>query len=88
MTEDAAAKLPPGIRKIAAAAVLGAFLSQLDATVVNVFLPTLAVEQCRSTQESSSGRLLQMVATVEEQHKPLITHWIVENELRSFEPYF
>ena len=42
--EDAAAKLPPGIWKIAAVAILGAFLSQLDATVVNVSLPTLAVE--------------------------------------------
>jgi hypothetical protein len=44
MTEDAAAKLPPGIWKIAAVAIVGAFLSQLDATVVNVSLPTLAVE--------------------------------------------
>jgi EmrB/QacA subfamily drug resistance transporter len=42
--EVAAEKLPAGIWKIAAVAVLGSFLSQLDATVVNVSLPTLAVE--------------------------------------------
>ena len=42
--EDAAEKLPAGIWKIAAVAILGSFLSQLDATVVNVSLPTLAVE--------------------------------------------
>jgi EmrB/QacA subfamily drug resistance transporter len=42
--EDATEKLPPGIWKIAAVAILGGFLSQLDATVVNVSLPTLAVE--------------------------------------------
>ena len=42
--EDATEKLPPGIWKIAAVAILGGFLSQLDTTVVNVSLPTLAVE--------------------------------------------
>jgi EmrB/QacA subfamily drug resistance transporter len=42
--EDATEKLPPGIWKIAAVAILGGFLSQLDATVVNVSLPTLLVE--------------------------------------------
>jgi EmrB/QacA subfamily drug resistance transporter len=44
IVEDATEKLPAGIWKIAAVAILGSFLSQLDATVVNVSLPTLAVE--------------------------------------------
>jgi len=42
--EDATEKLPARIWKIAAVAILGAFLSPTDATVVNVSLPTLAVE--------------------------------------------
>ena len=42
--EDSTEKLSPGIWKIASVAILGGFLSQLDATVVNVSLPTLAVE--------------------------------------------
>jgi len=42
--EDATEKLPARIWKIAAVAILGAFLSPRDATVVNVSLPTLAIE--------------------------------------------
>ncbi|MDE1161368.1 MAG: DHA2 family efflux MFS transporter permease subunit [Acidobacteriaceae bacterium] len=37
-------KLPPGIWKVALVAVLGSFMAQLDATVVNVSLSSLAVE--------------------------------------------
>jgi EmrB/QacA subfamily drug resistance transporter len=44
MTKGAAETLPAGIWKIVIVAILGSFLSQLDATVVNVSLPTLAVE--------------------------------------------
>ena len=44
MTKGAAEALPAGIWKIGTVAILGSFLSQLDATVVNVSLPTLAVE--------------------------------------------
>jgi EmrB/QacA subfamily drug resistance transporter len=44
MTKGAAETLPAGIWKIVTVAILGSFLSQLDATVVNVSLPTLAVE--------------------------------------------
>jgi len=44
MTKGAAETLPAGIWKIGTVAILGSFLSQLDATVVNVSLPTLAVE--------------------------------------------
>ena len=44
MTGNPAEKLPAGISKIATVAILGSLLSQLDATVVNVSLPTLAVE--------------------------------------------
>jgi len=44
MTKGAAEALPAGIWKIVTVAILGSFLSQLDATVVNVSLPTLAVE--------------------------------------------
>jgi EmrB/QacA subfamily drug resistance transporter len=61
MRKDAAEKLPPGIWKIGTVAILGSFLSQLDATVVNVSLPTLALE-LRSTlstiQWVTSGYLL------------------------------
>lgn len=44
MTKGAAEALPAGIWKIVTVAILGSFMSQLDATVVNVSLPTLAVE--------------------------------------------
>jgi EmrB/QacA subfamily drug resistance transporter len=44
MTKGAAETLPAGIWKIVTVAILGSFMSQLDATVVNVSLPTLAVE--------------------------------------------
>jgi EmrB/QacA subfamily drug resistance transporter len=44
MTKGTAETLPAGIWKIVTVAILGSFLSQLDATVVNVSLPTLAVE--------------------------------------------
>jgi EmrB/QacA subfamily drug resistance transporter len=44
MTKDASEKLLAGIWKIGTVAILGSFLAQLDATVVNVSLPTLAVE--------------------------------------------
>ena len=44
MTKSAVETLPAGIWKIGTVAILGSFLSQLDATVVNVSLPTLAVE--------------------------------------------
>jgi EmrB/QacA subfamily drug resistance transporter len=57
----AAEKLPPGIWKIGTVAVLGSFLSQLDATVVNVSLPTLAVElhsTLSTIQWVTSGYLL------------------------------
>jgi EmrB/QacA subfamily drug resistance transporter len=61
MRKDAAEKLPPGIWKIGTVAVLGSFLSQLDATVVNVSLPTLAVElhsTLSTIQWVTSGYLL------------------------------
>jgi EmrB/QacA subfamily drug resistance transporter len=44
MTKDASEKLLAGIWKIGTVAILGSFLAQLDATVVNVSLPTLVVE--------------------------------------------
>jgi MFS family permease len=44
MMKGAAEALPAGIWKIGTVAILGSFMSQLDATVVNVSLPTLAVE--------------------------------------------
>jgi EmrB/QacA subfamily drug resistance transporter len=44
MTKGAAEALPAGIWKIVTVAILGSFMSQLDATVVNVSLATLAVE--------------------------------------------
>ena len=64
MTGNPAEKLPAGIAKIATVAILGSFLSQLDATVVNVSLPTLAVElqsTLSTIQWVTSGYLLAMV---------------------------
>jgi EmrB/QacA subfamily drug resistance transporter len=61
MPEDAAEKLPASIWKIGTVAILGSFLSQLDATVVNVSLPTLAVElhsTLSTIQWVTSGYLL------------------------------
>jgi EmrB/QacA subfamily drug resistance transporter len=61
MTKGAAEKLPAGIWKIGAVAILGSLLSQLDATVVNVSLPTLAVElhsTLSTIQWVTSGYLL------------------------------
>ena len=61
ITEQASPTLPSGIWKIASVAVLGSFLSQLDATVVNVSLPTLAIElhsALSTIQWVTSGYLL------------------------------
>ena len=61
MTKGAAETLPAGIWKIVIVAILGSFLSQLDATVVNVSLPTLAVElhsTLSTIQWVTSGYLL------------------------------
>jgi EmrB/QacA subfamily drug resistance transporter len=61
ITRDLAEKLPPGIWKIGTVAILGSFLSQLDATVVNVSLPKLAVElhsTLSTIQWVTSGYLL------------------------------
>ena len=61
MTKGAAETLPAGIWKIVTVAILGSFLSQLDATVVNVSLPTLAVElhsTLSTIQWVTSGYLL------------------------------
>jgi EmrB/QacA subfamily drug resistance transporter len=61
MTKDAAERLPAGIWKIATVAILGSLLAQLDATVVNVSLPTLAVElhsTLSTIQWVTSGYLL------------------------------
>ena len=61
ITKRASEKLPSGIWKIGTVAVLGSFLSQLDATVVNVSLPTLAVElnsTLSTIQWVTSGYLL------------------------------
>src|ERR1700722_5178782 len=61
MTGNPAEKLPAGISKIATVAILGSLLSQLDATVVNVSLPTLAVElhsTLSTIQWVTSGYLL------------------------------
>jgi EmrB/QacA subfamily drug resistance transporter len=58
---NAVEKLPAGIWKIATVAILGSFLAQLDATVVNVSLPTLAVElhsALSTIQWVTSGYLL------------------------------
>ena len=61
ITKDTAEKLPAGIWKIVTVAILGSFLSQLDATVVNVSLPSLAVElhsRLSTIQWVTSGYLL------------------------------
>jgi len=53
--------LPPGVWKIMAVAVLGSFLAQLDATVVNVSLSSLALElhsTLAAVQWVTSGYLL------------------------------
>src|SRR6202162_345916 len=54
-------RLDPSIWKIISVAVLGSFLSQLDATIVNVSLSSLAVElhsSLSSIQWVTSGYLL------------------------------
>ena len=54
-------RLDPAIWKIISVAVLGSFLSQLDATIVNVSLSSLAVElhsSLSSIQWVTSGYLL------------------------------
>src|SRR6202789_3512026 len=61
MMKGAAEALPAGIWKIGTVAILGSFMSQLDATVVNVSLPTLAVElhsTLSTIQWVTSGYLL------------------------------
>ena len=54
-------RLNPGIWKVTSVAVLGSFLSQIDATVVNVSLSSLAVElhsSLSAIQWVTSGYLL------------------------------
>src|ERR1700719_3686034 len=57
-------RLSPGIWKVTSVAVLGSFLAQIDATVVNVSLSSLAVELHSSLsviQWVTSGYLLALV---------------------------
>jgi hypothetical protein len=75
LTEDAVAKLPLGIWKITAVAVLGSFLSTLDATIVNVSLSSLAVglhSTLTAIQWVTSGYLLALALML-----PL-NGWLVE----------
>jgi EmrB/QacA subfamily drug resistance transporter len=68
-------RLAPGAWKIIAVAVLGSFLAQLDATVVNVSLSTLATELhtgLSTIQWVTSGYLLALALML-----PL-TGWLVE----------
>src|ERR1700686_2607198 len=67
--------LDPLVWKITAVAVLGSFLSQLDATVVNVSLSSLAVDlhsSLTAIQWVTSGHLLSLALML-----PL-TGWLVE----------
>ena len=77
MPEDADhfARLNPGVWKAVSVAVLGSFLSQLDATVVNVSLGSLAVElhsSLQAIQWVTSGYLLALALML-----PL-NGWLVE----------
>jgi EmrB/QacA subfamily drug resistance transporter len=72
---DEADRLDPSIWKITTVAVLGSFLSQLDATVVNVSLSSLAVDlhsSLRAIQWVTSGYLLALALML-----PL-SGWLVE----------
>src|ERR1700677_4825984 len=72
---DEADRLDPGIWKIAAVVVLGSFLAQLDATVVNVSLSSLAVDlhsSLSTIQWVTSGYLLALALML-----PL-NGWLVE----------
>ncbi|WP_263358906.1 DHA2 family efflux MFS transporter permease subunit [Acidicapsa ligni] len=71
----AAERLPAGIWKVGTVAILGSFLSQLDATVVNVSLPTLAVElhsALSTIQWVTSGYLLALALMLP------MNSWLVE----------
>ena len=68
-------RLPSSVWKISAVAVLGSLLSQLDATVVNVSLPSLAAElnaSLATIQWVTSGYLLALALTL-----PL-SGWLVD----------
>ena len=68
-------RLPSSVLKISAVAVLGSLLSQLDATVVNVSLPSLAAElnaSLATIQWVTSGYLLALALTL-----PL-SGWLVD----------
>jgi MFS family permease len=68
-------QLDPLVWKITSVAVIGSFLSQLDATVVNVSLSTLAVElhsSLTAIQWVTSGYLLALALML-----PL-NGWLVE----------
>jgi EmrB/QacA subfamily drug resistance transporter len=68
-------RLPPGVWKVVSVAVLGSFLAQLDATVVNVSLSTLATElhtRLSVIQWVTSGYLLALALVL-----PL-NAWLVE----------
>jgi EmrB/QacA subfamily drug resistance transporter len=68
-------RLNPGVWKTVSVAVLGSFLAQLDATVVNVSLGSLAVElhsSLQAIQWVTSGYLLALALTL-----PL-NGWLVE----------
>ena len=72
---DHFARLNPGVWKAVSVAVLGSFLSQLDATVVNVSLGSLAVElhsSLQAIQWVTSGYLLALALML-----PL-NGWLVE----------
>jgi len=72
---DNFARLNPGVWKAVSVAVLGSFLSQLDATVVNVSLGSLAVElhsSLQAIQWVTSGYLLALALML-----PL-NGWLVE----------
>ena len=72
---DESGALDPLVWKITAVAVLGSFLAQLDATVVNVSLSTLAVElhsSLTAIQWVTSGYLLALALVL-----PL-NSWLVE----------
>src|SRR5277367_1107605 len=70
-----AERLDPLVWKVTSVAVIGSFLAQLDATVVNVSLSTLAVElhsSLTAIQWVTSGYLLALALTLP------MNGWLVE----------